>query len=237
MQLILNRNRTATEASTAAHWLVKSLVKSLPWPASHAGHPHWPCAGPSLFGVTTGAASSPSSADSWSIGFREPRPMSARMQSGLSDLGRARWDGQGERDEISIQNRAFFNLYILTPAQSVILFSLSSFSVSQDRCFSKDMRFFPTLSLSLFFPFLLHDLLSSGKNLSSGKPGSVSASAFLHSVPVYLSMWVNTLSTPLIPSIIGSVRQRPQCLPGCWQLAEIDSVMLYVRQSDLMTRL
>lgn len=37
--------------------------------------------------MTTGAAASPSSADSWSIGFREPRLMSARMQSGLSDLG------------------------------------------------------------------------------------------------------------------------------------------------------
>lgn len=54
--------------------------------------------------------------------------------------------------------------------------------------FPMNLYFFPTLSLSLFSPFLLHDLLSSGKNLSSGKLGSVSASAFLHSVPVYLSM-------------------------------------------------
>lgn len=108
MQLIFNRNWTQ-------HIEWTSLVKSLPWPASHVGHPHWPCAGPSLckrFGVTTGAAPPPSSADSWSIGFREPRLILARMQSGLSDLGLARRDGQGERDEISIQKRAFFTLYI-----------------------------------------------------------------------------------------------------------------------------
>lgn len=109
MQLIFNRNWTQ-------HIEWTSLVKSLPWPASHVGHPQWPCAGPSLckrFGVTTGAAAPPSSADSWSIGFREPRLILARMQSGLSDLGLARWDGQGERDEISIQKKEhFFTLYI-----------------------------------------------------------------------------------------------------------------------------
>lgn len=82
------------------------------------------CLCASGFRVTTGAASSPSSADSWSIGFREPRLISARMQSDLSDLGRAYWDRQKEQDEISIQNRAFFTLYILTPSHTVILFSL-----------------------------------------------------------------------------------------------------------------
>lgn len=54
--------------------------------------------------------------------------------------------------------------------------------------FPKIHDFSPTLALSLYFSFLLHDLLSSGENLSSGMAGSVSASAFLHSVPVYLSM-------------------------------------------------
>lgn len=116
MQLIFNRNRTQHVEQT-------SLVKSLPWPASHVGHPHWPCAGPSLckrFGVTTGAAPPPSSADSWSIGFREPRLILARIQSGLSDLGLARWDGQGERDEISIQKRAFFTLYIFHSISTLV---------------------------------------------------------------------------------------------------------------------
>jgi len=221
MQLIFNRNRMATEASTAAHWMeVPCEVSALTCQSRRTSLRE-------QFRVTTGAASPTSSADSWSIGFREPRPISARMQSGLSDLGLARWDGHGERDEISIQKRAFFTLYIVHSISTLFLFcTLGSL-------------FFPKISeiFSSSLSFLLHDLLSSGENLSSGKPGSVSTSAFLHSVPVYLSMWVNTLSTPLIPSIIGSVHQRPQCLPGCWQLAEIDSVMLYVRQSDLMTRL
>lgn len=224
MQLIFNRNRMATEASTAAHWMeVPCEVSALTCQSRRTSLRE-------RFRVTTGAASPPSRADSWSIGFREPRPISARMQSGLSDLGLARWDGQGERDEISIQKRAFFY-----PLHCSFYFHSVLFLYPRIIVFPKISEIFPTLSSSL--SFLLHDLLSSGENLSSGKPGSVSTSAFLHSVPVYLSMWVNTLSTPLIPSIIGSVRQRPQCLPGCRQLAEIDSVMLYVRQSDLMTRL
>lgn len=151
MQLIFNRNRTATEASTAAHWLGVPCEVSALTCQSRRTSTLALCWAVSVRAVqaTTGAAASPSSADSWSIGFREPRPMSARMQSGLSDLGRARW----EQDEISIQNRAFFNLYILAPAQSVILFSLSCFSVSRHRCFSRDARFFPNARSFFIFPF------------------------------------------------------------------------------------
>lgn len=128
----------ATEATTAAHWMeVPCEVSALTCQSRRTSLRE-------RFRVTTGAASPPSRADSWSVGFREPRPISARMQSGLSDLGLARWDGQGERDEISIQKRAFFTLYVVHSISTLFFFcTLGSL-------FFRRYQRFSQLSLPLF---------------------------------------------------------------------------------------
>lgn len=105
MQLILNQNdrqqkhqplRCCSALTCLSLWISRPALR---WADVYARN-DW-CG----VWMTTGAATSPSSSDSWSIGLRELEPILARMQSGLNDLGPAHWDGRGEWDEASIQKR------------------------------------------------------------------------------------------------------------------------------------